>query len=88
MTSLFRDEYERRIESLQIIYYLQQNKIDQSIPAIRELLEELTKFVKEGKSIQLDIPCPELNKVIKGGLYVNKRKKCEVVLKHYDDNTL
>lgn len=76
-----RDEYERRNESLQIIYQLKQNNINSNLPGIRTLLEELSDYVKNGNDKDLLIPLPEMNKNIKCYLPVRRCNKCEVVLK-------
>jgi len=78
----YRNEDERRQESLQILYQLKQNGISSKYPAIHTLIEELTRYVKEGVRIELSIPFPEMNKKIKGVLAVNKREECMVVMKH------
>lgn len=77
-----RTEDERRQESLQILYQLKQHGITSKFPAIHTLIQELTRYVKEGVRIRLNIPFPELNKKIKGVLAVDKREECTVVMKH------
>ncbi len=77
----FRNEAERRYETLNIIYQMKQNNLHSYYPAIRKLLELLNTYVKEGKRININIPFPELKKNIVGVLEVNKKYKCEIVLK-------
>lgn len=77
-----RNEDERRQESLQILYQLKQHGITSKFPAIHTLIQELTRYVKEGMRIQLNIPFPEMNKIIKGVLAIHKREECTVVMKH------
>lgn len=77
-----RDEYERRIESLQVIHQLKQNDIDSKLPGIRTLLEELSDYVTNGVEKNITIPLPEMNKNIKCYLPLNRNSKCLVVLKH------
>lgn len=77
----YRNEDERRFETLNIIFQLKQNKIDSKIPGIRLLLEHLTTYVKEGKSQTFQIDVPELQKTIHGKLPISKNFKCEVVMK-------
>ena len=76
-----RDEMNRRIESLQIIYQLKQNNIDSKYPAIRELLNKLNIYVMHGKTQDFIIDFPEMNKIIKGYLPIYKNEECVVVLK-------
>lgn len=76
-----RDEYERRNESLQIIYQLKQNNINSNLSGIRTLLEELSDYVKNGIEKDLTIPLPEMNKNIKCYLPIKRSNKCEVILK-------
>lgn len=80
----YRDENERRLESLRIIYKLKENNISSDYPAIKKLLLQLDKYVTTGNRIELSIPFPEMNKKIKGVLAVNKKEECVVVLKHYN----
>lgn len=77
----YRNEAERRYETLNIIYQMKQNNLHSYYPAIRKLLDLLNIYVKEGKRIIIDIPFPELKKRIIGTLEVNKKYKCEIVLK-------
>jgi hypothetical protein len=77
-----RDEDERRNESLKIIYQIKQNKIDSNYSGIRMLLEELTDYVTNGNEKNIEIPLPEMNKVINCFLPLERKKKCVVVLKH------
>jgi len=80
----YRDENERRHETLNIIYQLRENKIDTSCQAVRTLIEKLNEYVIEGHDMTFSIPFPEINKKIKASLYVHKREECVVVLKHID----
>lgn len=77
-----RDEYERRNETLQIIYHLRENNIDSKLPGITRLLQEMTDYVKNGNEKDIIIPLPEMNKNIKCYLPLKRCNKCEVVLKH------
>lgn len=79
--SIYRDEDERRFETLNIIYQLKQNKIDSKIPGIRLLLEYLTNYVKDGKSQTFEIDVPEIQKRIHGKLPILRKMNCEVVMK-------
>ena len=78
----YRNEQERRIETLNIIYQLKQNNLTAGFPAIRELLEKLNTYVQLGIDISINIPFPEKNKRIKGKLAVHKSEEVVVVLKH------
>ena len=79
-----RDEYERRNETLQIIYQLRENNIDSKLPGIARLLQEMTDYVKNGNEKDLIIPLPEMNKNIKCYLPLKRCNKSEVVLKHVE----
>ena len=78
----YRDQNERREETLQVIYQLQKNNIDSKFDAIQTLLSEMTDYVINGNEKDFSIPFPEMNKVIKGQLYLHKDKQCVVVMKH------
>lgn len=77
-----RTEQERRLESLQIIYQIKQNKIDCNLPGIRTLLDELSDYVMNGNEKNISIPLPEMSKKIKCFLPLHKNEECVVVLKH------
>lgn len=80
--SNYRDQNERRLETLQVIYQLQQNNIDSKFEAIQQLLSEMTDYVVNGNEKDFSIPFPEMNKIIKGQLYLHKSKECVIVMKH------
>jgi len=84
MDDNYRNKDERRHETLNIIYQLRENKIDSSFPAIKTLISKLNDFVNDGHEMHFTIPFPEMNKKIKAELYLHKREKCVVVLKHID----
>ena len=77
----FRNEAERRFETLNIIYQMRENKLHSGYPAIRQLLQILNDYVKDGERKHIDIPFPEMKKRIMGVLEVNKKYLCNVVLK-------
>lgn len=79
-----RDEMNRRIESLQIIYQLKQNNINSYYPAIKELLQKLNDYVIKGEKQEFTIQFPEMKKIIKGTLPIYKNEKCVVVMKQLD----
>ena len=76
---------ERRFETLNIIYQLKQNNITSEFPAVRELLEKMNEYVIKGETIEINIPFPEKNKIIKGTLPLFKSEKPMVMLKHVED---
>ena len=75
---------ERRFETLNIIYQLKQNNITSEFPAVRELLKQLNEYVVKGETMQIHIPFPEKNKIIKGTLPAYKSEKPMVMLKHIE----
>jgi len=77
----FRNEHERRLETLNVIYQLRENNMSSSYPAIRILLEKMSEYVREGSDIFLNIPFPEMKKRIKGKLAVHKSEEVIVMLK-------
>jgi len=81
-----RNEMERRLESLNIIYQLQKLNLSSKLPAIKTLLEVLNLYVVEGIEQVINIPFPEIQKVIVGKLTLHKNEDCEVILKHVDEN--
>ena len=81
----FRDEMNRRLESLQIIYQLKQNNLDSKYPAIRDLLNRLNNYVVHGSKQDFIIDFPEKNKIIKGYLPIYKNEECVVVIKERSD---
>lgn len=83
-TSDYRDENERRHETLNIIYQLRENNIKSNFPAVKKLIEKLNEYIVKGQSMNFTIPFPEMNKKIKATLPIHKREKCVVVLKHVE----
>lgn len=77
-----RNEMDRRLETLNVIYQLKQNNISSDYLAIRELLEKLTEYVTYGEPMKFTIDFPEMNKVIHGTLPIYKDEECVVVMKH------
>jgi hypothetical protein len=80
----YRDKDERRHETLNIIHQLRENEIPSKYPAVKKLNEKLNEYVNEGKDLSFSIPFPEMNKKIKGQLYIHKKQDCIVVLKHQE----
>jgi len=80
----YRNEHERRIETLQIIYQLKQNNLTHEFSAIRSLLEVMQEYVMKGDRKEIHIPFPEQKKVIKGVLALHKGEDCTVFLKHIE----
>ena len=78
----YRNEQERRIETLNIIYQLKQTNLTAGFPTIRELLEKLNTYVQLGTDISINIPFPKKNKRIKGKLAIHKSEEVVIVLKH------
>lgn len=79
-----RTQEERRFETLNIIYQLKQNGLTSSYPAVKTLLEKLDEYVKKEETIEINIPFPERNKVIKGKLPICKSEEAVVMLKHIE----
>jgi hypothetical protein len=82
--NIIRDEMNRRIEVLQIIYQLKENNYTSHYPAIKELLVIMDDYVRNGIKKEINIKFPEMNKVIKGVLPIYKDQECVVVLKHIE----
>ena len=81
---IFRTKDERRYETLQIIYQLKQNNLTSDFGPIRQLLEKLNEYVEHGKDVEISIPFPEKQKLIKGKLPARCDEKPMVMLKHID----
>lgn len=79
-----RNEAERQIEVLNVIYRLKQNDFGTEYKAIKELLYKMNDYVKKGEKTEFSIPFPEKNKIIKGYLPIYKDEECVVVMKHND----
>jgi len=77
----YRDEANRRFETLNIIFQMKENKLTSSYPAIKTLLEILNVYVISGKEQNTIIDFPELNKYIKVYLPLETDKECIVVMK-------
>ena len=84
-TDAERTKDERRFETLNIIYQLKQNNITSEYPAVRELLEKMNEYVVKGETVEINIPFPEKNKIIKGTLPRFKSEKPMVMLKHVEN---
>lgn len=65
-----KNEHERRNESLIIIYIYKnkQQNLNYNHSAIKHLLELLTAYVLTGIGCAINIPYPEINKIILGEL--------------------
>ena len=79
-----RTQQERRFETLNIIYQLKQNGLTSQYDAIKELICKLNEYVEKEETIDIHIPFPEKNKIIKGKLPIMKTEKPMVMLKHID----
>ena len=79
-----RTQEERRFETLNIIYQLKQNGLTGEYSAVKELVGKLNEYVENEKTVDINIPFPEKNKVIKGKLPIMKYEKPMVMLKHLD----
>lgn len=73
-----RNEAERRIETLNILYRLKENGYSGKYDAVKDLICKLNEYVTSGKNVEFNIPFPEFNKRIVGNLYVNKKHECVV----------
>ena len=82
--SQIRTQDERRFETLNIIYQLKQNGLTSEYGAVKELIEKLNEYVEKEETIEIHIPFPEKNKIIKGKLPIMKDEKPMVMLKHVD----
>lgn len=85
MASL-KNEYERRNESLNIIYQLQQLGFNSKDEAIHKLIELLTVFIETGINCDINIPFLSANKTIMGSLYNQKNKDCKVFFRENNNN--
>lgn len=79
-----RTQEERRFETLNIIYQLKQNGLTSEYGAVKELIGKLNEYVEKEETIEIHIPFPEKNKIIKGKLPIMKDEKPMVMLKHVD----
>ena len=75
-----RTEQERRHETLNILYQLKQQEYSSNYDAIRTLIGKMNDYVSLGIDIELDIPFPEKNKIIKGKLPIYKIEEPVVFL--------
>jgi len=79
-----RTQDERRLETLNIIYQLKQNGLTSEYSAVKELIGKLNEYVEKEETVEIYIPFPEKNKIIKGKLPITKDEKPMVMLKHVD----
>lgn len=70
-----RNETERRMETLNILYRLRENEYSGDYDAVKELIRIMNIYVVEGQDQTIDIPFPEKEKRIVGKLFINKKKE-------------
>ena len=75
-----RSEQERRHETLNILFQLKKQEYSSNYDAIRTLVEKMNDYVRLGIDIELNIPFPEKNKIIKGKLPIYKNEEPVVFL--------
>jgi hypothetical protein len=77
-----RTKEERQSEIKPIIIKLRELHLHIAYEPIKELFTQMQKYIQEGIRIELNIPFPAMNVIIKGVLAIQKREKVWVKLEH------
>jgi hypothetical protein len=75
-----RNQAERRLETLNILYRLKENGYSGKYEAVKELIVKLNEYVNNEKNVKFNIPFPEFEKRIIGELFISKKQECVVRL--------
>ena len=75
-----RSKQERQQEVREILTQLKTFELNITYEPIKKLMKLLNTYVNNGERIKVSIPCPEINRTIRGILAINKKEPVYIKL--------